>query len=198
MATIIAGRFEEQAGVQEAVSELVRAGFSQEKISYFYLSPAGRHAEYPIGGDTDKSPGAEESAKGAAGGVAIGAAAGIAATPLLGPLGPITGGLLGAHIGGLVGSLSQMKDRGETGEHGEDAENALPMRKSGMMIAVAVDDHEHQDQAVSLLRSLGAMDIELAEGAIVNSDWSDFDPLSVPNLLHDVPGQRYSGPAQTA
>lgn len=198
MTTIIAGRFELQTGVDDAIEELMHAGFSREQISSFYLSPAGRHAEFPIGGDTDKSAGAKESGKGVAGGVAVGAAAGVAATPVLGPLGPVAGGLLGAHIGGLVGGLSKMKEQGEVGDEGEDAENAAPMRKSGMMVAVAVGDHEHEDHAINLLRSLGAMDIERAEGTIDNGDWHDFNPLSIPELIHDTPGQNYSGPAQRA
>lgn len=199
MARIIAGRFQEQAETEHALDELLRVGFARDSISSFFLNPAGQHDAYPIGGDEAISPGAKESDKGAATGVAAGAAAGVAATPLLGPLGPVTGGLVGAYVGGLVGGLSQMKERGDTGKHGEDPENAAPVRKSGMFLAVAVDDEEHEDQAINLLRSLGAQDLERAEGTIANGDWSDFDPVSAPSLINtlpNTPGAR--GPYQRA
>ena len=199
MARIIAGRFQEQTEIEHALDELLRAGFPRDRISSFFVNPAGQHDVYPIGGDEAISPGAKESDKGAATGVAAGAVAGVAATPFLGPLGPITGGLLGAYIGGLVGGLSQMKERGDIGAHAEDPENAAPVRQSGMFLAVAVGDEEHEDQAINVLRSLGAQDLERAEGTIADGDWSDFDPVAPPSLigaLSDTPGAR--GPYQRA
>jgi hypothetical protein len=197
VATIIAGRFQQQSEVEDTIEELVRAGFTRDRISSFYVNPAGQHDAYPIGGDHAVSPGAKESDKGVALGAATGAAVGIAATPFLGPVGTVTGGLLGAHIGGRVGSLSEMKEKGETGEHAEDAENAAPIRHSGMLVAVAVDDQEDHDRAVNVLRSLGAMDLERAEGTIENSDWVDFNPVEPPTLLQNAPEQQQpSGPNQ--
>lgn len=196
MTTIIAGRFQTQPEVDDTIAELQRAGFARERISTFYVNPAGRHATYPIGGDADKSQGAKESGKGVAVGAAAGAAVGVATTPVLGPLGPVTGGLLGAHVGGLVGGLSQMKERGDTGEHNEDPENATPLRKSGLMLAIDVGvhgGHEYEDRAINVLRSLGASDIERAEGTIVDGDWTDFDPMSTPALINSSPGQTHVG-----
>lgn len=184
MSTIIAGRFQEQAEIERAVEELQRAGFAQEHISSFFVNPPGQHDAYPIGGDHALSPGAKESDKGVTMGAVAGGAIGAATAPVLGPLGPVTGGLLGAHIGGLVGSMSQMKERGETGE-GHDVENAAPIRKSGMMVAVSVLDDRQQDAVVRLLQSLGASDLERAEGTIENGDWSDFDPVAPPSLIGD-------------
>lgn len=181
--TIIAGRFGQQAEVDETLEELLRAGFMRERISTFYMNPPGRHDAYPIGGDHDRSPGAEESDKGIAAGAAAGAAIGVAATPILGPVGPVTGGLVGAHIGGVMGGLSRMKEEGETGEGNEDAENAAPIRQAGMMIAVGVTGRHEEDVAANVLRAAGAADIERAEGSIENGDWVDFDPLSTPSLL---------------
>lgn len=199
MTTIIAGRFEQQTEVEDTVKELLQAGFSREHISTFYVNPAGQHHAYPIGGDHAESQGAKQTNKTVAAGAATGAAVGIATTPILGPLGPVTGGLLGAHLGGLVGGLAGMKDRGETGEHGEDPENATPIRQAGMMVAVGVGDHEYEDRAINVLRTLGAADIERSEGKIENGDWIDFDPTSTPNVLHRAPQQtRPSGPNQRA
>ncbi|HVK94707.1 MAG TPA: hypothetical protein VM571_08265 [Noviherbaspirillum sp.] len=199
MATIIAGRFEQQAAADEAVEELVRSGFARERISCFFVNPAGQHDTFPIGGDRALSPGAKESNKGVALGAAAGAAIGVAATPFLGPVGTITGGLVGAHVGGLVGGLSQMKEKGETGEHAEDPENAAPLRQSGMFVAVAVADHAHEDHAINVLRAGGGADLERAEGTIENGDWSDFDPVTAPVLIGRAPEQAMpGGPHQRA
>jgi hypothetical protein len=187
--TIIAGRFLTQDEVDHAVEELQRCGFARERISTFYVNPPGQHDTFPIGGDRAASPGAKETDKGVAAGAATGAAVGAAAgTPLFGPLGTAVGGLVGAHVGGLVGGVSEMKEKGETGEHGEEAENAAPVRKSGMMVAVAADDHEHEELAIKVLRSAGANDPERAEGTIENGEWSDFNPLAMPVLLQDMQG----------
>jgi hypothetical protein len=194
---IIAGRFQQQSEAEDAIEELQRAGFARDRISTFYVNPAGQHAAFPIGGDNALSPGAKESEKGVATGAAAGAAIGVAATPFLGPVGAVTGGLLGAHIGGLVGGLSHMKEKGETGEHAEDTENAAPIRQAGMMAAVAVSDREQEDRAINVLRSLGAADIERAEGTITEGDWSDFNPVAPPALIEPAPEQpRPDGPHQ--
>lgn len=182
MSTIIAGRFQQQSAVDDAIEELVRAGFARESISTFFVNPPGQHDVFPYGGDHQESAGAHESGKGIAKGAATGAVVGAAATAFLGPIGAVTGALLGAHVGGLVGSLSQMKERGEVGPHGEDADNAAPLRRSGLMVSVAIGD-DNESLAIDTLRALGAVDIERARGTIVDGDWSDFDPVSPPNLI---------------
>jgi len=180
MATIIAGRFDQQTDSTHTIDALLDAGFRREQIASFFLNPAGQHATYEFGGDHDRSAGARTSGKGIATGVVAGAAAGMAATPILGPLGPIAGGLLGAHLGGLIGGLSQMRDQGDIGPNAEDPENALPLRHAGMYVAIAVDDDENEEHAVNMLTSLGAIDLERAEGTINDGDWLDFDPSSPP------------------
>jgi hypothetical protein len=182
MQTIIAGRFEQQAQVQQAMSEMLRAGFSEDQISSFYVNPPGMHDRFPIGGDRDKSPGAEESEEGTSAGLAaggaIGAAVGAATTPLTGPFGIATGALVGAHLGNLVGTLDKMADDGARNES-----PASPLRHAGMMIAVSVEQPDAEPLAIDVLRSLGAEDIERAEGTIVDGDWKDFDPVSPPTLV---------------
>jgi hypothetical protein len=175
MSTIIAGHLETQLQVQEAISELKRAGFSPEQIASFYVNPPGQHDAYPIGGDFERSPGAEDTGKGAAAGVAIGAAAGLAVSPAIGPLGPLVGG----YVGGLVGSLVQTTDSDQ-----DTAPNAPPHEhRSGLMVAVAADDESLRERAIELLRSMGAYDIEQAEGTIMDGDWVDFDPVASPTLI---------------
>jgi hypothetical protein len=92
----------------------------------------------------------------------------------------VVGGLVGAHLGSLF-SFSKMKDAGEKEEGGRaPVEN----RHAGMLVAVAFDDPGLQEQAVDVLRRLGATQIERASGNIVDGDWADFDPSVPPDIIH--------------
>jgi hypothetical protein len=186
MSTIVAGHFQLQDQVEQARNELMRAGFPEDRISAFYLNQPGQHDISPIGGDRILSPGAEESPEGvvagAATGGAVGAAIGLATSVVTGPAGPAIGGLVGAHVGSLY-SLSKMKERGE-GEEGGHGENLYEPRKAGMLVAVALDLPEEEDRALEVLHRLGSDHIERAHGTIRNGDWTDFDPLSLPVLIH--------------
>jgi hypothetical protein len=180
MSTIIAGHFQLQDEIADARLALLSAGFAAARISAFYVNPAGQHDMHELGGDHDKSPGARESdegvVKGGATGAVAGAVIGSATIPIAGPVGPVVGALVGAHVGSLY-SLHKMK---EAGEPDEDGSNVQPPRKSGMLIAVAVDDAAQEDQALDILRRLHARDIERAEGTISGGDWGDFNPNSLP------------------
>jgi hypothetical protein len=183
MSTIIAGHFQLQDEVEQARQALLEAGFPDERISAFYLNQPGQHDLTPIGGDYIQSPGTEDTPtgvlEGAAGGGAIGAAVGAATSPVTGPVGPIVGGLVGAHVGTLF-SFSKMKDAGARDEGGVTAGEP---RHGGMLVAVAFDDPNCEGRAVDLLRKLGAHHIERAKGNIVDGDWADFDPISVPDVI---------------
>ena len=110
MATIIAGRFKTQSQVEQAVLALQEAGFPAARISSFYVNPPGQHDLYPIGGDEDNSPGAENTDRGAVAGLAVGAAAGLMVSPIVGPIGPMVGAYVGAFMGGLAATRA-------SGEH---------------------------------------------------------------------------------
>lgn len=178
MSNIIAGRFEQQAAIEEARAEILRAGFAEEQVTSFYLNPPGQHDLTPIGGDEVESHGAEHSGhgigRGGIAGGAVGAAVGATSIPVLGPVGPMVGALVGAHVGDLAGSLSEMEDDGNT---------TLPYRRSGMMLAIQADDPDAEDRAIRLLHALHAQDIERAQGTIANGDWEDFNPLQPPALV---------------
>ncbi|MFC5480859.1 hypothetical protein [Massilia suwonensis] len=184
MSTIIAGHFQTQDEASAAASALAQAGFTQERLSTFYLSQAGQHDMTPIGGDNLHSPGAKETpvgvVQGQLTGGAVGAALGAATAPVTGPAGPIVGGLVGAHVGSLF-SFSKMKEAGE-GEEGGRA--PIEQRKAGMLVAVAFDDAGDESRAVDVLRRLGAVQIERARGNIVDGDWADFDPSIPPEIVH--------------
>lgn len=181
MTRIVAGRFDQQSLAQDAMEQMLRAGFSEDHLSTFYVNPPGQHDLYAIGGDRDKSPGAEKSesgvASGAVAGGVVGAAMGMATIPMLGPVGPVAGALVGAHLGDLIGSLHEMQDDGET------AEAEARVRHAGMMLAVSTESQEQEDRAIDVLRALHAHDIECVQGTIANGDWADFDPLQPPALV---------------
>jgi hypothetical protein len=184
MSIIIAGHFQLQDQVDQARSELVSAGFRDDRISGFYISQAGQHDLTPIGGDhAEQSPGAKETPQGvvtgAATGGAVGAAVGAVTAPVTGPVGPIVGGLVGAHVGSLF-SFSKMKEAGEREDGGA---NLSEPRKPGMLVAVALADPSEEGRALEVLRDLGAHHIERAEGTIENGDWTDFNPLSTPVII---------------
>lgn len=183
MSTIIAGHFQTQDEIDQARSELIGAGFAEPRISGFFVNQAGQHDMTSIGGDNLQSPGAKETPEGvlegAAAGGAIGLAIGAVTSVVTGPVGPIVGGLVGAHVGSLY-SFTKLKEGGESEEGGE---NLKEPRKPGMLIAVALDDPAQESRVLEVLRDLGAHHIERAEGTIVEGDWVDFDPLSMPRIV---------------
>jgi len=177
MASIISGRYGQQDEVQAAIAELQDAGFAAGRITSFYVNPPGQHDTYPAGGDRAKSPGAEDTGKGAGAGIgtggAVGAAVGAIATPVLGPIAPVTGAAVGAYAGSLVGSMSQT----------DEVEEIPDVRQAGMLVAVAVAGGGEEQKALDTLRRTGAFNLERSEGQIVDGDWIDFDPLSQPNYI---------------
>jgi hypothetical protein len=194
MTTIIAGYLPLQQDIDHAREALIDDGFAAGRISSFYVNPAGQHDLYPLGGDREKSPGAKETPQSVAAGVsaggAIGAVVGAATVPLTGPAGPIVGALVGAHVGSLY-SFSDLKEAGQPEGGKENADGAASgqdnqrrQRHAGMLIAVALTGDGERERAVSLLRRLGVSDLETADGTISDGDWIDFDPLSVPLLVH--------------
>lgn len=177
MTTIISGRFEQQSAAQQAVASLANAGFPSAGISTFFVNPAGQHDQFLVGGDQDESPGAKDSDTGAAAGAGVGGVAGAAAgaitTPITGPAGVLGGAALGAYVGSLVGSMAST----------DDADQMPPVRAAGMLVAVAVGDNPTEQDAIDVLRALGATAMERADGRIVDSQWMDFDPLSSPIFI---------------
>ena len=187
MSRILAGHFQLQDEVDAARAALLQAGFADSRISAFFVTQPGQHDMHELGGDRDMSPGAKETPEGIAEGAAVGAAvgAGVGAATVLatGPLGPVVGALVGAHVGSLY-SFNKMKGAGESEEvepgEGSPHENLRRPRQPGMLIAVAVNGDEEGERALATLRQQGAQNLEQAEGSIVNGDWEDFDPLSLP------------------
>ncbi|MGZ5093781.1 MAG: hypothetical protein ACXWCY_22400 [Burkholderiales bacterium] len=200
MARIIAGRFDTQAEADRAIDALKAAGFQPDEYTCFYLSPAGQHASYPIGGDAHHDEGTKESGKRAAAVAAVGSVTGLA-------VGTVTGAALGepgltaaaaiagAGIGGYVGALAG----GLTGSRSGDPQQATPEepveRAAGMMVAVRTERAGTEAQAVDVLRAAGAIEVERAEGTWREGTWVDFNPTRTPELIGPGAGQGPQGPA---
>jgi hypothetical protein len=189
MSMIIAGRFEELAQANHAISALADSGFPEESIASFFVLPQGQHDSKGQGKDLDDSAGAQSAGTGAAAGAGtgagVGAAIGLAATPLLGPAAPLGGAAVGAYIGSLHGTLNKL----EPGEQHHGASDTAPPkeepvpRKSGFVVAVEMQSDNDRSRIISVLRDTGAADIERARGTIVGGKWDDFDPVSPPDLI---------------
>ena len=184
MTTIIAGTYQQQDQAQAAAAQLARAGFPAAEMTMFFVNPPGQNARYPIGGDKEESSGTHEAPTGAAAGAAvggvIGAAVGLATLPVLGPAAPVAGAGIGAYTGSLYGTLNKVGDA--TGPDADAAKRADPVepppRKSGMLVAVCASTSEQQANAIRILRTHGAADIERAKGTITGGQWTDFNPLT--------------------
>lgn len=183
MTEIIAGRFEQQGDAEAAVERLLRRGFRRDRISLFFVNPPGQHAQFPVGGDRNVSPGARgagtAAAAGAALGGAVGLAAGLAASSALGPVAPVTGATAGAYLGALGGALTGLHDRPSA----EETPAGGAVRAGGVMVAACVPTADKKADAARVLRACGAVEIESARGTWRNGSWADFDPVAPPEPL---------------
>jgi hypothetical protein len=177
--SVISGRFQEQLAAEQAVSALKKAGFAPDQIASFYVSTAGQHAIYPIGGDEEKSPGTEGSVRESVGTASLGTVAGVvtglAALPALGPVAVAAGAGVGAWVGSLYGALNGTAEQATPANAANQARDAV--RKSGMLVAIAVDSAMHEKRVIEIMRNEAALEIARGRGRIQGGDWSDFDPL---------------------
>jgi hypothetical protein len=187
MARIIAGRFETQPQADAALEALSRAGFRKEDYTSFYLTPPGQHDAYPIGGDAHHDEGTKESGKKAITAAAIGSVTGLALGTATGaalgePGFTAAGAIAGAGIGGYVGSLAGGLAGSRAGDPAQATKDEPVERASGIIVAVRVDESTER-QAIEVLRTQGALEIERAQGEWHNGAWIDFDPRRVPDII---------------
>jgi hypothetical protein len=190
MNTIIAGRFDEQARAEQAMTALEATGFQRKQIASFFVNPAGQHDLHGTARDPEASAGAHHAGAGASAGAAtgtgVGTVVGLATIPVLGPGAALAGAAVGAYLGSLAGALKQMGDpEPPAGEfaYSERSREETPPRKSGMLVAVGAASSSEEERAITVLRAQGAAEIERAQGSIAQSQWSDFDPLAPPALV---------------
>jgi hypothetical protein len=190
MTQIIAGTFDDNAAVNRTIEKLHDVGFADDDIERFAVNPPGRHHRLPLGGDQDADEGARGGGLGALAGAAVGGAlgavAGLVASPLVGPV-AIAGGLAaGAYAGSLAGA---MRSLGSPVENGTASDI---VRQAGMMVAVHIDGHEHEDAVVDVLRTQGARTVEWSDGLWRHGHWVDFDPVMTPRRIVAVESRQRS------
>jgi hypothetical protein len=191
VSTIVNARFQQQSEADSAVQTLNTSGFESRYIATFFVSAPGQHAMHPLGGDEEASPGTEDSPTTAAAGAAVGSVAGaitgVATLPVLGPAAAAAAVGVGAWVGSLYGALggTDAKDTTEqaTGSAITNADDERQVRKSGMLVAVAVRNSQQQRDAIALFERCGGMDIELCTGTISKGEWRDFNPIRPLNLI---------------
>lgn len=185
MKTLIVGHYDLQDEAEIAARDVLRAGFSASETSLFYLNPQGQHALHPVGGDEDESPGTHDAqsgaVRGAAGGAGAGVLVGAATIPVLGPAGPLLGAAVGAYTGSLVGALNRMEEppepRADTPHTPATPDPEFEARKSGYLVAVAVQTPMERKYAIEILGERARL-LEETEGNLQNGEWTDFDPLA--------------------
>jgi hypothetical protein len=185
MAKTIVALFNKYDDAQDAVNDLLHAGFQREEISLISREKnAKREREVNASDSNDVNDGA---AIGAVGGTLIGGTAGLLiglgalTIPGIGPVlafGPLMAALgstalgagLGAAAGGLLGALMG------AGVPEEDAHIYTEgVRRGGSLVAVNVEEQDRLDKAYALLQREGAVDIE-AQGQHWRSEgWERFD-----------------------
>lgn len=153
---IVVGIFEDREQAEEAVDELIHAGFARHDVGF-----AIRGHDAVEGGMITDASGAKDM-QGAIAGAATGAVAGgllgALASLIIPPLGPIlVGGMLataagfagaGAAVGGIVGAMTGLGVSHDEALYYEEQFNA------GKAI-VTVRANERADQAVNVIRAHG-------------------------------------------
>ncbi|EDZ97878.1 conserved hypothetical protein [Burkholderia sp. H160] len=187
MSLIVAARFTTFPAAESAAQKLFDAGFVEEDVTLFFVSPRGQHALSSIDGETDTDRGAREGSKGVGMGVTIGAAIGavvgvaifaVFSVPLLVSL--IMAGV-GAYVGSLIGSMSDTHEHGKSDHHLPYHEER---RLSGVLVAVHVSPDNHLD-AARVLHEAGGVTIEKASGRWQQGRWADFDPRKTPEPIEE-------------
>ncbi|HZA96485.1 MAG TPA: general stress protein [Burkholderiaceae bacterium] len=204
MAKTIVGSFDSFEEAQEVVRDLQQRGFSRDDISVIANNATGKYSSESAGvqamGDrSNVSETGANTATGAAAGGVLGGAAGLVvglmglAIPGIGPIvaaGPIAAALAGAGVGavagGLIGGLTGV------GVPEDDASYyAESVRRGGALVTVRADD-ARADEAASLMRSQGAVDIERRAEQWKQQGWTGHDPSATPYTVDQLERERSS------
>lgn len=173
MAIIVGGIFGNITQAEEAQEDLLQHGFHRHDLSLFHVNAPGQHDTFPVGGDQDADPQAQDSHVDATKGAVVGAAMGVAAATA--GAAALAAAAVGAYVGSFSGVLGGLPDS-----------TRVPQRRAGVMLAVNAVDANREQRALELLQCHQAQDIERAEGDWGNGQWVDFDPVAIPNLVHFV------------
>jgi len=193
MIKTIIGSFDSMDDADRAARSLRSAGFLDSDINFIANNVRKDGSTARVGEKTEMSG----VATGAVAGGVLGGAAGVAASlmglaiPGIGPIlaaGPIAAALVGAGAGaaagGLIGSLT---DQGVEPRHAEIY--AESVRRGGTLVTVRTDE-TRSDEATSILRGAGAIDIDKRVDEWRASGWTGFDPKAQPYTYEDIERDR--------
>ncbi len=194
MAKTVIGLYDDFTQARQVVDDLVKEGFSRDRISLVANDRNNRLSQELNMGRTDTgrsdtgTEAPEDAAKGAVTGGILGGIVGVVlglgafAIPGIGPAiaaGPIISGLVGAGVGavggGLLGALIGMGVPNE--EAGYYAEG---VRRGGTL--VAVEAHENEVDHVSrVMNRHDPVDIEKRAAHWTETGWTGYDPDAPPD-----------------
>ena len=197
MAKTIVGSFDSFEEAQDVLRDLQQRGYSRDDISVIANNATGKYGTADT--TTTVSDTGAATATGAAAGGVLGGAAGLVvglmglAIPGIGPIvaaGPIAAALAGAGVGavagGLIGGLTGV------GVSEDDASYyAESVRRGGALVTVRADD-SRADDAASVMRSHGAVDIERRVEQWKEQGWKRHDPGATPYSVEQLERERSS------
>jgi hypothetical protein len=194
MARTVVGLYDQFADAQNAVSELVSAGFAREDISIVAADTEGKFKTYVGAADEDATEGA---ATGAGLGAAVGGLGGLLvglgalAIPGIGPVlaaGPIASALIGAGVGAVTGGLiGALVDAGVPEE--EANLYAEGVRRGGTLVKVTTPE-DRANEATRIMDRFDPIDIEQRATAWRSEEWNRFDPDATPYTQSDFERER--------
>ena len=200
MAKTIVGSFDSFEEAQDVLRDLQQRGYSRDDISIIANNAGGQfgsEGQLPRSAPATLSDTGAGSATGAAAGGVLGGAAGLVvglmglAIPGIGPIvaaGPIAAALAGAGVGavagGLIGGLTGV------GVSEDDANYyAESVRRGGALVTVRSDD-SRADEAASVMRNHGAVDIERRAEQWKQQGWTRHDPSAQPYTVDQLERER--------
>ena len=194
MTTTVIGLYDRLEDAQNAVSELVSAGFPRENISIVAADTEGKFKTY-VG-----APG-EDAGEGVATGAGVGAAVGglgglligigALAIPGIGPVlaaGPLASALIGAGVGAVTGGLlGALVDAGVPEEQANLY--AEGVRRGGTLVKVTASE-DRVDEANRIMDRFNPIDIDQRATTWRSENWNRFDPDATPYTPTDFERER--------
>jgi len=194
MATTVIGLYDRLEDAQNAVSDLVSAGFPRENISIVAADTEGKFKTYVGESSTE---GGEGVATGAGVGAAIGGLGGLLvgigalAIPGIGPVlaaGPIASALVGMGVGAVTGGLiGALVDAGVPEEQANLY--AEGVRRGGTLVKVTTPE-DRVDEANRIMDRFNPIDIDQRATTWRSENWNRFDPDATPYTQTDFERER--------
>jgi hypothetical protein len=194
MTSTVIGLYNRLEDAQNAVSELVSAGFAREDISIVAADTEGKFKTY-VG--ESSAEGADGIATGAGAGAVVGGLGGLLvglgalAIPGIGPVlaaGPLASALIGAGVGAATGGLlGALVDAGVPEEQANLY--AEGVRRGGNLVKVRAPE-DRVAEANRIIDRFHPIDIDQRATTWRSENWSRFDPDATPYTQTDFDRER--------